>query len=289
MKISMFAGLSFVAFTFGSFAQELPGAPRLEGIVNLPNFKRAILEPFGAGNRSREAVVLAEAQRDEVIEVQSIHPEDGSVAIRVQGKSMTVRLPANSELEGAGIVLAEAELPIVLKLYEECAHRTGLRSPHLPAVSFNLSITVANQTDAARALEAALAAKQISTLRDGKKFVMVAPTSEIWAIRPKSAEIRASEPPGSPSTPSPEEFAAGTIDFRNADLSQVAAIYAELLGRKLERGQPLRRGGNIILHTQTTLTKAEALYALETLFRWQGLKMEPVGTDGVKVVPVPEN
>jgi hypothetical protein len=289
MRISMLAVLSLVALTFVSFGQEPPAEPRLVGIIDLPDFKRAVLELSTPRGSRRNILILAEGQRDGLTEVDRINPREGSVDLRVQHKSLPIRLAAEAKLEELGIGFADAELSTVLTLYQQFVTRTGLRSPHLQKCSFTLHLSATNQAAAASALENALVAKGITTIPDGEKFVMIVPKSEVSTARPGAAAIKFPGPTGSQFTVSPEDLPAGTIDFRDANLAQVAMIYAEMLGRKLERGQPLRPGATIALYTQTMLTKAEALYALETLFRWEGLKMEPVGADGVKLVPVPEN
>ena len=79
---------------------------------------------------------------------------------------------------------------------------------------------------------------------------------------------------------------SGTIDFRNADLQQALAVYGLLVGRKLVKQEGLR-ASTIRLRTATDLTKSEAAYALETLFRWNGVKVVPVGETEFHAVAIP--
>ena len=57
------------------------------------------------------------------------------------------------------------------------------------------------------------------------------------------------------------------LEFRGADLSQVLLLYAHLTGSKFRPGEGLPSGPQIHLTSQTPLTKEEAIYALDTVFR----------------------
>jgi len=78
---------------------------------------------------------------------------------------------------------------------------------------------------------------------------------------------------------------AGVINFRNVDLQIVATIYAQVIGRELEKTAPFP-SDVINIKTQTPLTKQEACYALETLFNWSGAKIVLVRDDLIRVVPM---
>ena len=68
----------------------------------------------------------------------------------------------------------------------------------------------------------------------------------------------------------PEELIpAGTINFQGVDVSQVLEIYAQLVGRTLLRaGLP---AAQIVLKTQTPLTKTEAIQALQAVLALNGI------------------
>jgi hypothetical protein len=57
-----------------------------------------------------------------------------------------------------------------------------------------------------------------------------------------------------------------------------------MLGRKLDHSQRLPAGGTITFTTVTPIAKEEGVYALETLVRWSGIKLVPVGEDGLQAV-----
>lgn len=83
----------------------------------------------------------------------------------------------------------------------------------------------------------------------------------------------------------PEEtIPAGTINFQGVDVDQVLDIYAKLVGRTLLRaGLPKAQ---IVLKTETPLTKTEAIEALQAVLALNGISVVNVGDKFVKVGPV---
>ena len=92
--------------------------------------------------------------------------------------------------------------------------------------------------------------------------------------------------PAVPTTPAPPEemVPAGYINFQGVDVSQVLEIYAQLVNRTLIRGAV--PGAQIILKTQTPLTKTEAIEALEAVLALNGIAVVNIGDKFVKVGPV---
>jgi len=268
-------------------AANSPYVPRLTGIVNLPHQKSVVLE-FDPPGSSSPPLILAESQREGAIEVTRITPDTRAVELRVWGTNVLLTVPVPDDgrfprTVGGSLALANADLDPVLDLYAGLKGRTLLRSPRLPATSLSIETAVTNQADAARALEKAFAANGIATIQDGDKFVMVVPDSEAAIVKPRSSEIKSSSQEGA----GPELFPPGAMNFSHAELSQMTAIYAGLIGRKLDRSQqPQKPTLPINLKNHTPLTKAEGIYALETLFSWQGVKVVPVGNDSCKIVPL---
>ena len=98
-----------------------------------------------------------------------------------------------------------------------------------------------------------------------------APTTESYAA------------PAAPAQPE-EIIPAGTINFQGVDVSQVLEIYAQLVGRTLLRaGLP---SAQIVLKTQTPLTKTEAIEALQAVLALNGIAVVNIGDKFVKVLPV---
>ncbi len=87
--------------------------------------------------------------------------------------------------------------------------------------------------------------------------------------------------------PSPEEIIpANTINFQGVDVNQVLEVYAKLVGRTLLRGQVPQ--ASIILKTETALTKAEVIQALQAVLSLNGVALIDVGDKFVKVLPITE-
>ena len=105
--------------------------------------------------------------------------------------------------------------------------------------------------------------------------------------RPRRASglQRRSQPPLQRPPRSPEEMIpAGNINFQGVDVNQVLDVYAQLVGRTLLRaGLP---PAQIILHTETPLTKSEAIQALQAVLALNGISLVNIGDKFVKVLPV---
>ncbi|HEY3931231.1 MAG TPA: secretin N-terminal domain-containing protein, partial [Verrucomicrobiae bacterium] len=80
-----------------------------------------------------------------------------------------------------------------------------------------------------------------------------------------------------------ETIPAGNINFQGVDVSQVLDVYAQLVGRTvLHAGLPTAQ---IVLKTETPLTKTEAIQALQAVLALNGISVINVGDKFVKVVP----
>ncbi len=129
-------------------------------------------------------------------------------------------------------------------------------------------------------------------------LVLVLTASALWGQMPPGMPAR----PGPRSTPQPapqnnapsapsvtadntdnEIIPPGLIDFQGVDVSQVLEVYAQLVGRTLLRaGLPQAQ---IVLKTETPLTKAEAIQALQAVLALNGIAVVNVGDKFVKVLP----
>jgi len=78
-------------------------------------------------------------------------------------------------------------------------------------------------------------------------------------------------------------LAVGTLDFQNAELKQVLAIYQELSGRTVIRPASLP-APTITVRNQTPLNRIEALQLLDTVLAQHGIAMVLVGDTAVKAV-----
>ncbi|HTY87053.1 MAG TPA: secretin N-terminal domain-containing protein [Candidatus Acidoferrum sp.] len=93
----------------------------------------------------------------------------------------------------------------------------------------------------------------------------------------------ANVPPPAPKPPE-EMIPAGIINFQGVDVNQVLDVYAKLVGRTLLRaGLP---PAQIVLKTETPLTKTEAIQALQAVLALNGISLVNIGDKFVKVLPV---
>jgi len=75
----------------------------------------------------------------------------------------------------------------------------------------------------------------------------------------------------------------GLINFEGVDVSQVLEVYSQLVGRTLLRASLPQ--ASVVLKTETPLTKAEAIQALQAVLALNGIAVINVGDKFVKVVP----
>jgi general secretion pathway protein D len=126
-------------------------------------------------------------------------------------------------------------------------------------------------------------------------------TSTLLILALTASVLRAQMPPGAPpnatGTP-PDTGGAGTaqnnsdnelippglIDFQGVDVSQVLEVYAQLVGKTLLHAS--LPSAQIVLKTETPLTKTEAIQALQGVLALNGIAVIDVpGGKFVKVVP----
>ncbi|MDB6063826.1 MAG: hypothetical protein JWR26_34 [Pedosphaera sp.] len=269
---------------FGVAAQTVPVPVRLEGLIYLPGEKQVLLEVHDKGSADAEWQILEQGQVKSGIEIVEIDTDRGRVRIQRGGTNTIWAVSheghagaVNDSAEHANILLENADIMQVAKLYARMKGRTVLRFPTLPRISFDLSISATNQVEAARAIEKAFEEKGIILVLDGEKFVVVAPKAD--------AQAAAVQPPAPyDSSLAEETIPPGESSF-SIDCRQMLAIYAQLVGRKvveLEELPPVE----VYLQNDTPLTKSEAIHVMETLFKWNGLKMVPVGDDSIKAVSI---
>jgi hypothetical protein len=234
----------------------------------------------------------------------NIDPQAGKVTIGfraggvVTNQDLLLSSPPNDRPNAANptLVLDNVGINSVLNLYAEFSERSILR-PVLPNLTFTVTDSPANKVEAAVALERALAAKEIVSIPDGTKFMMVVPKAFAALVRPHSSELKSATGAALNAPPAENQpvirqasednmLPPGVIHFVNANLWDVAMLYAELLGRKFDQTSPYPVHSTISFKSQTTLTKGEVCYVLETLFSWQGVKLVPMGTNVVRLEPI---
>ncbi len=104
-----------------------------------------------------------------------------------------------------------------------------------------------------------------------------APGAAPAAASDASAASTAAKPPE-------EIIPAGNINFQGVDVNQVLEVYAKLVGRTILRaGLP---SAQIVLKTETPLTRTEAIEALQAVLALNGIAVVNIGDKFVKVGPV---
>jgi general secretion pathway protein D len=102
------------------------------------------------------------------------------------------------------------------------------------------------------------------------------------AAQNNSSQNNANNPAEDPSMQ--EKIPPGLIDFQGVDVTQVLEVYAQLVGRTLLHGG--LPSAQIVLKTETPLTKAEAIEALQGVLALNGIAVINVDDKFVKVVPI---
>ena len=107
----------------------------------------------------------------------------------------------------------------------------------------------------------------------------------VWAQMPASTPQPAMAPPSNHSVDNSmqEMIPPGLIHFEGVDVSQVLDVYAQLVGRTLLRATLPQV--QIVFKTETPLTKADAIQALQAVLALNGIAVINIGDKFVKVVP----
>jgi hypothetical protein len=184
------------------------------------------------------------------------------------------------------IAFTNAPLELVLDFYAKLTGRTVLMGT-LPQVNLTVKASAKSREEAIQVLNDALKQQTIIAVPDGDKFVWVIMGSYKKRFESLAARI----------TPVSERFPTAKLLVANnhADVeinwtvSSEAAVnfYAILVGTKSNLANSPFGGFIIILKTQTPLTRAEAIHALDILFALNGKQAVPSDNNSVKLVPFP--
>src|SRR5690242_13712444 len=115
--------------------QSIGQSTKVVGIVDLPNYRCALLQRLTHQTAFGEHLMLKQGQRDRQLEVVEIKPEEGTVTVNV-GKEEKESLKIGAvpaEARGAAVkqtlVLREIRLHHLLDLYSQLSGKTLLRHP----------------------------------------------------------------------------------------------------------------------------------------------------------------
>jgi general secretion pathway protein D len=113
---------------------------------------------------------------------------------------------------------------------------------------------------------------------------MIAPAPSAPAISaPTSMQLNYSASDDANPSGGTNEVAPYVFDFHGVPADQVLKVYSDMVGRTLLMAAP--PSGTIVLVTQSPLTKAEAIEALQAVLSLNGIEVINIGDKFVKVLP----
>jgi hypothetical protein len=201
------------------------------------------------------------------------------------------------------------DLNTFLSFYAEVCGRTLLRSISLPAATIHLQMTrPVTYEEMVYAMNTTLLLNGIVAVNDGDKFVQLVPLTDAAIIKtnapkpnPGAPTIAVSDLPSSPGVSRtrhlpPPPVSPGldgrpqTPPIPTPPADDLLVYYAKLSGRT---AHPMNTWASLTIwfRTQTPLTKEEALYAIETVLRLNGLKIrtaEDNALEAVWMIPPPK-
>jgi hypothetical protein len=265
MRALVFSLLAYVSLSPSpAFCQQGAEQVRLIGIVNVPPMKLAAIRMNGPRSQT---YFLSDGEREGLLEVLNIDPILAMARVRVWGTNeLELQLKTNPNEGPVNLIFENLPADFFYTLYARLAARTVLRPAALPGPAFTLRARASSKAEAVSILEKALADNGVATIPDGEHFVIV-------VAQDYKARVKPAAPATTTADSKSDILPAGTINFRSIDMSQAALILAELKAQKFDQtGTEGFLSAPVSLRTQTALTKEEAIYAIETVFRLNGVK-----------------
>ena len=277
------------------FTANAEHATKVVGLVNLPDMKGAWLEMHDSSTNNsfsttshqfmKEGDIFTDEEISDVhvqIQIIQIGFTNGTVTAEEDGKEMIYHIDRSGNVETQpahpGVYFNNASLDSVLDLYAGITGRTMLVHPLIHQKTARVSIQAQGKSEFTHLLENVLRETNIAFIPDGEKFELIVPLALEKTLQSNlinSASLIKSD------TKTPR----GTLDWKNVDLEQVLNVYGALIGKKLMQERPLPNI-TINLRTQTPLTEAESIHALDTLFAWNGIKIVNLDDHSFKAVPI---
>lgn len=288
-----FASLSSAPLWFSAallataHAQAPKSLPTLNGIARLGDRESIVLavpRTIRPGFVASQTLILHEHEREGDVVVAAINLAAGTAELSYHGSNLLLHLSAPN-LNSAGrnqINLTNAPLDAVLKLLAAASNRTLLEHPQLPAARCAVMGSADDPLATTQIFAQALTNHGIAIIPDGEKFLQLVPQHLAEKVRTRSGELKSTTSAGA----SEADLPARTITFISAKMSQIAPIYASLIGREFDRAESpaLNRPlPEVSLQTQTPLSKAEICYALDVVLAWCGVKIEVIDDKRVRL------
>jgi hypothetical protein len=252
-------------------------------MISGPPPGKAVLEIPAADRMNPTAtrtIIVGPGEREGQIAVLALDCKSGSVTLNCSGTNLTLALPPSAGAGAPAVHLTNAPLPVVLKLYREFTGLTLLEHPVLSRANLTIIADTEDRAVLATVFATALTNAGIVSIPDGEKFLRIVPAYIAASVQSQARfrMLATNEP-----APAEERFPSGAINFVGAKGVQVAMIYAEMAGKKLDLSTPAPPVQDIVFRNQQPLTRAEILHALDVHFAWRGVKMLAVGEQQVRL------
>jgi hypothetical protein len=268
------AALLILGCLFFSHSVEAQHQTYLRGIVNVPGQQMAFLQI----DRGFWAVHTGDHFEDKdrsnarfPIDVLAVDLTNEIVITRIAGDEYTNRLstPNRPPTATGWIHMQDAEFKVMLDLYGYSSGRVILLHPDISRAAVSCEIVWTNQSPGKAEISNRLGRwfnkRNATAIEDGDAFLQIIPTSMVPTASLHAKDLAADSPAG-------ENMGAGTIHFEGIGVSVVVDIYGKLLSRPCKENAGA--GGNIPYFTTTRpLSKAQVMYAFETLLAWSGNKI----------------
>jgi hypothetical protein len=179
------------------------------------------------------------------------------------------------------IQFENAGAPEVLNMYQELCGRTVIQASSLASRQITVKESKRSRTEATQFLEDALTKANVKLVTEGRKFVYAVP-ADSKQVLPKFDLSAMTNKLGKAT----EVYQPGLLRLVDCQPQNFLEIYAALARRKaLTLTAPVPQT-IVNFHTQTDMTRAEAVFALEGLAAVNGLQFQMVGDDQVALVPL---
>ena len=249
---------------------------KLIGIVDGFGIKLAILKVQKTGSGSPSEFFLKEGQVQDGVEVLVIDSGKETVSVNVAGKTSSLALEepdgthsTNTPASGPLIHLVSIDLQPAISMYADFKKRTVLQHPELGDPKLSVQAHPQSEAEVAVIFEKMFNERNIATIPDGGKFVMMVPFAFTNSVMPHADTL------GMTNVMLPSL----SVVFVGVPVLMALQTYGDFLGRKIVNvhdapGQPT------VTFVQTTpLSKAELCYAFETLMTWRNIRLVPDGSD----------
>jgi hypothetical protein len=275
----------------------------LRGLVELPEWKGALLavhhrsldRPNSPPFVAKRLLRLGETFDDRSVrgnylklELLQVEVQTANARVLLNGTELAFameNLPqtAPSEIDAPpALLFAAPGFTEPLEFYGELIERTVLCHPAMKPAGFSFAGRARDSIEAAKVLEQAFRERGILIAREGERLALAVPSNLVKNVTTQLSALQSNLW----SSKNPNELLPrGAIYIENAELTQVLAIYGELIGRKLIKNNAAF-GHTFSFRSQTVLSKAEVIHAFDILLNWQGLQAVPVGENDFRVIVV---